>query len=656
VPPATDSSGSVIPARAGDPLNAAKAAVSQLEAKAKLKEGILTQLNPTDLDAADAIYRFDTLLPGNKLKGEGDVSSATALGMPPSAAPTDKTPTPAPNLDGTLRGQNAVVDGHAGKALQFTGDDPVDLPLGNFKRHDPFSVSLWIKTPDVKDRAVIFHRSRAWMDAASRGYELLLEEGKLKWSLIHFWPGDAISIRAKAAVPVNTWTQVVVTHDGSSRAAGLRLYVNGKLAEVEVIKDHLTRDITGGGGDTISLGERYRDRGFKGGQIDDFRVYTRDISRPQPVELASALHSARAEVTKLSDAAQEIMVMGELPKPKPAFLLFRGEYDKRTDPVTAQTPAVLGLLPDSVPKNRLSMAKWLTDPKHPLFARVVVNRLWNSLFGRGLVKTAEDFGSQGEQPLYPQLLDHLAARFMSNEWNMKALVKEIVTSRTYLQRSVADAQIMTDDPENQWLARGARFRLSAEMIRDNALAAAGLIKHQLGGAPVNAYDMTEAFKPAAITAGDGVYRRSLYSHWRRTSPPPGMTTFDAPKRSVCIAQRERTDTPLQALVLMNGIQYVEAARVIGAQMVQRFATQPDEMIRQTYLRALSRQPQEKELSICRQLYQEQLSFYQAHPQEAAALLKHGNHPTDKALPPAQVAAAAILAQALLSHDESIVKR
>jgi hypothetical protein len=366
------------------------------------------------------------------------------------------------------------------------------------------------------------------------------------------------------------------------------------------------------------------------------------------------LHSARAEVTKLSDAAQEIMVMGELPKPKPAFLLFRGEYDKRTDPVTAQTPAVLGLLPDSVPKNRLSMAKWLTDPKHPLFARVVVNRLWNSLFGRGLVKTAEDFGSQGEQPLYPQLLDHLAARFMSNEWNMKALVKEIVTSRTYLQRSVADAQIMTDDPQNQWLARGARFRLSAEMIRDNALAAAGLIKHQVGGAPVNAYDMTEAFKPAAITAGDGVYRRSLYSHWRRTSPPPGMTTFDAPKRSVCIAQRERTDTPLQALVLMNDPQFVEACRVLAESVLTQHTT-TTARLEEIMMRLLARGPTASETDILTRSLADFLDVFQGDAESAKLLLDVGEAPHKPGLDPAETAAWTLVASQILNTDECVTR-
>ena len=548
-----------------------------------------------------------------------------------------------------VKGENKLAEGKSGKGVWFSGDEALATKVGNFQRHEPFSVSLWMKTPDRKERAVVMHRSRAWTDAASRGYELLIEDGKLKWSLIHFWPGDAISVRTKTEIPINEWLEVTVTNDGSSRAAGLRIFVNGKRAEVEIIKDNLTRNITGGGGDTISLGERFRDRGFKGGWIDDLRVYDRDLSLEVPKELTAA----RAEVTKYMDGTKEIMTMKELPEPKPAYVLFRGEYDKRTDPVAAQTPKVLGLLPENAPKSRLTLAQWLTDKKHPLFARVTVNRLWEGMFGRGLVKTTEDFGSQGERPLYPELIDYLAGRLMASGWDLKVLIKEIVSSSVYQQRSVAEAKTMADDPDNQWLARGPRLRLSAEMIRDNALAASGLIKHQLGGPPVNAYEMAEAFKPAK--ASDS-YRRSVYSHWRRTSPPPAMQTFDAPKRSVCISRRERTDTPLQALVLMNGTQYLEAARVLGELAIKSTNGDVQKMIQFMFMRCLSRFPDSREEAICRQLFDEQLGIYQKEAKAAADLLKHGEFKRDNAIPVAQAAAATALAQALMAHDECVVKR
>jgi hypothetical protein len=555
-----------------------------------------------------------------------------------------------------LKGENQLVEGRFGKAVQFTGDDAVDTPLGNFRRHEPFSISLWVKTPDVKERAVILHRSRAWTDAASRGYELLLEEGKLKWSLIHFWPGNAISIRARSPMPVGEWVHVVVTNDGSSRASGLRLYVNGRLAATEVIRDALTKDITGGGGDTISLGERFRDRGFKGGAIDELRIFGRDVSLPHnaaTAPLLKQLQDARAELSDFAESQKEIMVMRELPQPKKAYVLTRGEYDKRAEQVEPVTPAALSPFPQSAPNNRLGLAQWLTAPDHPLMARVTVNRIWQSLFGRGLVKTSEDFGSQGERPLYPELLDYLSMRFIQSGWDVKALIEEITTSRVYRQRSVANGNIMSDDPDNEWLARGPRFRLPAEMIRDNALAAAGLLKLDAGGPPVNPYEMTEAFKP--VTPGDS-YRRSLYTTWRRTSPPPALLAFDAPRRAVCIAKRERTDSPLQALILMNGIQYVEAARVLGEKLHVEADGNPSKMIEQAFLRCLSRKPDAREAAICERLYQEQLNHYHTHPNEAAALLKTGAAPHSAAVPAPQAAAAAILAQALLAHDEAVVKR
>ena len=602
----------------------------------------------------------------------------------------------APDKPAVLKGENKLVPGHDGNAVEFTGDDSIDLPFGNFKREEPFTVSLWLKTPDVKERAVVFHRSRAWTDAASRGYELLIENGRLKWSLIHFWPGNATSISARSALPVNEWVHVVVSSDGSSRASGLTIRINGEKSDVEVVKDNLSREITGGGGDNIALGERFRDRGFKGGMVDEFRVFSR---RPSDLEALAtfdeaaatslailpaeqlnetqratlfdhfltstddvwtqhlaALQSARAALAQFNDGLKEIMVMRELPEPKKAYVLYRGEYTQRREEVFAGIPAVLSPFPENAPKNRLGLAKWLTDPRHPLTARVTVNRVWQSLFGRGLVKTAEDFGSQGSRPLYPEVLDSLALHLIESDWDMKRLVRSIVLSETYRQRSMADEKTMADDPDNEWLARGPRFRLPAEMIRDNALAAAGLLKRTIGGPPVNSYEMAEAFKPAAASEGDNVYRRSIYTNWRRTGPPPAMVAFDAPRRAVCTAKRERTDSPLQALILLNGIQYVEAARVLGESLHRDASGSVDAMIEQGCLRCLSRRPDRRETEILTQLYNEQLEHFRSHPTDADELLKIGQFSHDTKTSSIEAAAATMLAQALLNHDECVMKR
>ncbi len=595
-----------------------------------------------------------------------------------------------------LKGENKLAPGRDGNGVEFTGDDSIDLPFGNFKREEPFTISLWLKTPDMKERAVVFHRSRAWTDAASRGYELLIEGGRLKWSLIHFWPGNAASISARTILPVNEWVHVVVSSDGSSRASGLTLRINGETTDVEVIRDNLTREITGGGGDNIALGERFRDRGFKGGMVDDFRVFSRRLSDLEalatfdaaaatslatlPAERLNetqratlfehfltttddvwaqhltALQSARGALAQFNDGLKEIMVMRELPEPKKAYVLYRGEYAQRRDEVFAGTPAVLSPFPEDAPRNRLGLATWLTDPRHPLTARVTVNRVWQSLFGRGLVKTAEDFGSQGSRPLYPAVLDSLALQLIESDWDMKRLVRSIVLSKTYRQRSMADKKTMADDPDNEWLARGPRFRLPAEMIRDNALATAGLLKRTIGGPPVNPYEMAEAFKPAAASGGDDVYRRSIYTNWRRTGPPPAMVAFDAPRRAVCAAKRERTDSPLQALILLNGIQYVEAARVLGESLHRDASGSVPAMIEQGCLRCLSRRPDQRETEILTQLYDEQLEHFRSHPADAEELLKIGQFPHDTNITPINAAAAAILAQALLNHDECVMKR
>ncbi len=622
---------------------ALKARVFALEKKAAR-----VVLKEPDLSSGElARFSFDELK-GNRLE------DALAKASAENQSAGGKADMAKDRTSATLKGGNQLVPGKRGQAILFTGDDAVDTPVGNFKREDAFSISLWMKTPDIKDRAVVLHRSRAWTDAASRGYELLLEEGKLKWSLIHFWPGNAISIRTMQIMPIQEWVHIVMTYDGSSRASGLKLYVNDKLADVEVLKDGLTRTIQGGGGDFITLGERFRDRGFKGGEVDELRVFNRDVSTS--TNSSQELRDARAALYALQDQQREMMVMQELPKPKKAYILTRGEYDKRTEEVRAVLPAVLPPLPQGAPNNRLGFAKWLTSPSHPLTARVTVNRLWNSFFGRGLVKTTEDFGSQGELPLYPELIDYLAYRFIQSGWDLKVLIHEIMMSRVYRQSSLADPKVMADDPENQWLARGPRFRLSAEMIRDNALAAAGLLNRDIGGPPVLPYEMTEAFKPAGPSRGDTVYRRSLYTTWRRTSPPPAMVAFDAPRRAVCISKRERTDSPLQALILLNGTQYVEAARVLGEKLHQEAQGNLGKMIEIGFLKCLSRMPDEREKLICAQLYQEQLQHFQQSTEDAKALLKQGQHSVNTGIPLAEAAAATLLAQALLNHDACVVKR
>jgi len=597
----------------------------------------------------------------------------------------------------TSPGENHLGPGHDGQAVLLTGDHPVQTPVGNFRRSEPFTIAAWIRVPEAFSRAVVWHRSQAWTDAGSRGYELLVEDGRLKWSLIHFWPGDAVSVRTVEPVALERFVHVAVTSDGSGRAAGLRIFVDGRPAALETVRDGLSREITGGGGDHVRIGERMRDQGFKGGLVDDFRVFARRLSaleirelvdpgtitalvahaRGSPAERAAAaalvgdylaaaidepaaaarqaLQVARRARDDLRERPPEIMVMREMAVPKTAYVLQRGDYDKRREAVAPDTPAALPPFPADAPRNRLGLARWLTAPDHPLLARVTVNRVWQGLFGLGLVKSPEDLGSQSVRPEHRAALDWLARDFVGGGWDLKRLVKTIMTSRTYRQRSSAPAGVEADDPANVWLARGPRHRLSGEMIRDGILAAAGLLVEQVGGPGVNPYDLPESFKPAAAGSGDALYRRSLYTFWRRTGPAPVLESFDVPKRVVCVARRDVTNTPLHALVLLNGPQFVEAARVLAERLLAA-GTAPEAALGAAFERLTCRPPDAAEATILRDMLAAQRAWYVAHPEEAGKLVAVGSMKPAADLPVVEVAALAAVVNALMSHDGCVVKR
>ena len=593
-------------------------------------------------------------------------------------------------------GPNKSVDGPVGRAIQLSGDDGIGLKVGNFTRNQSFSVSFWMNTPDLKERAVVFHRSRAWTDAASRGYQLLLEQGRLSASLIHFWPGNAIRVRTKAPVAIDEWVYVTMTYDGSSRADGLSLFINGKPEPVDIVRDNLYKNITGGGGDNIRIGERFRDRGFTGGKVDEFRVYDRrlteievaqvydgmalqtaletktdDLSPQQRQQLREfylntinndyqaslkQLQQVREQRSKTVDGIQEIMVMRELASPRNTYRLKRGAYDAPAEEVRANTPAFLPTFPEDQPRNRLGLARWLTSPDHPLMARVTVNRFWQQCFGQGLVQTPEDFGSQGTPPTHPALLDWMAKDFVENGWDVKRLIKMIVMSSTYRQDSTSDEIKQRRDPENLLLARGPRYRQSAEMIRDNALAVSGLLVDKVGGAPVRPYEVAVSFKPLKPDSGEGLYRRSLYTFWKRTAPAPVMMALDASKRDVCVVKRERTSSPLQAFVLLNDPQFVEASRVLAQQLLLEHGDNTEAWIAQAFRRMTSRRPSPTEVEILLGLWTTQLRHFEQHPDKAASFLKTGEAPVEDKIPAARIAAAASVISTLFSFDECVMKR
>lgn len=367
-----------------------------------------------------------------------------------------------------------------------------------------------------------------------------------------------------------------------------------------------------------------------------------------------------------TDAAIAItMIMQDLPTPRDTFVLKRGEYTMPGDKVEPNVPAVFPKLPEGAQKNRLGLAQWLVDPSHPLTARVTVNRYWQQYFGVGIVKTAEDFGLQGQWPSHPELIDWLAVQFVESGWDIKALQKLIVMSSTYRQSSKVAPELLQVDPNNELLARGSRFRLDAEVVRDSALAMSGLLYEQFGGKSVKPYQPDGIWESVSFVgsttqnykrdAGEALYRRSLYTFWKRTAPPPSLMAFDAPSRETCVARRSRTNTPLQALVLMNDEQYVEASRHLAAKMLTDGGSLPQDQLTTGFRVCTSRTPSEHELAVLLQVHAEQLAHYQQHPAEADKLLVIGESPKADGLNPPEHAAMTMMANLLLNLDEVITK-
>ena len=373
-----------------------------------------------------------------------------------------------------------------------------------------------------------------------------------------------------------------------------------------------------------------------------------------------------AEKETLESQIPTSMVMAEMAEPRETYVLKRGDYRNKTEKVSAGVPAVLPPMPQNAPPNRLGLAKWLTDPSHPLTARVTVNRYWQMYFGTGIVRTSEDFGSQGEAPSHPELLNWLAAEFIRTHWDVKAMQRLIVTSATYRQSSQVAPELLEKDPPNRMLARGPRFRLPAEMVRDNALALSGLLKLDIGGPSVYPYQPEGLWKEISFGrefsgqeyspgSGKDLYRRSMYTVWKRSVPQPSLTTFDAPDREKCISRRARTNTPLQALVLMNDPTYVEAARALAQRMMKEGGTDPPERIRFGFRLATARKPAPAELDVLVSAAREQLKRYRADPSSASALLKIGESRYDGKLDPTEMAAMTTVASMILNLDETITK-
>lgn len=593
-----------------------------------------------------------------------------------------------------LRAKLDLVPGPRGNtAMLMNGDDEIAIArMGDFREFDDFSFAVWLEPREHRDRAVIVCSSRGGNDDG-RGYELIMENEVPSFALMHFNPGNEIRVRAKRPLPLNKWTHIAATYDGSSHASGLKIYINGELEPVEVVHDHLIKDIARRPewGDIdldqirFTLGGREHDSPLKNCGVDDYWVFGRDICQGEVKALMGKVgtpedwyewwlrvynepwRKADADLLKLrtqrSDILNpvlEMMVMQDMPQHRPCFVHVRGSAKQKGDAVQPDTPAAVLPFPKDLSRDRLGFSKWLTNPSHPLTSRVVVNRIWQLFFGRGLVGTPQDFGTRGEMPSHPDLLDWLASDFMEHHWDVKRLCRMIALSETFGQSSTpADPKTASTDPENKWLARGPVVRLGAEEIRDQALACEGLLSIKIGGPSVRPYMPPGLYHDSGLQQrydqdkGEGLYRRSVYSFWRRTLPPPELAAFDAPSREVCQLKREKTNSPIQALVLLNSEQFVEAQRVIAEKLIHEIPSDESARCAAAFRLFTSRTPTANEVAIMLKILGREREHFQKNPKEATDLRANGDHPPDGNLDPVETAATAMLVRTLMSHAESI---
>ncbi|MCW5981386.1 MAG: DUF1553 domain-containing protein [Bryobacteraceae bacterium] len=600
-------------------------------------------------------------------------------------------------------GRVPVAPGRIGMAGVFDGNAELDAgDVLGYDIQDRFTLSAWVRSDSAPHGSVL---SKMADKPDGKGYGLYLNHGKVHVHLTSNYVNDAIRVETEEVVPAGSWHHLTVTYTGSRMAEGVAVYIDGRAAPVKVLMDTLYRPFRNAGGEFKhpfrvggGAGPERRFRGW----IDDVRVYGRilqpeeisaialgdplnavarkpaeqrsDIERlklrwyflehaaaPEYREAWKQLVELTREKEKLERTFPTVMVMAERPVPNETHLLVRGAYDKPGEKVEPGLPAVLPPLPAGAPNNRLGFAMWLVDPSNPLTARVAVNRFWQAYFGVGLVKTTEDFGAQGEWPSHPELLDWLATEFVRTGWDVKALQKLIVTSATYRQSSRVTPELLRRDPENRLLARGPRQRLPAEMVRDQALYSAGLLAEKLGGPSVKPYQPDGLWKEIAMQDMDYVqskapdlYRRSLYTFWKRTIAPPLMVNFDAANHESCVVRETRTNTPLQALNLMNDVTFLEAARFVGQRMVTEGGQDRDARLRYGFRLVTGRPPAAAEAETLRNALNFHLDYF-SNEAAAKTYLEQGDSPSDPSLHPRELASYAAVASLILNLDETITK-
>jgi hypothetical protein len=584
------------------------------------------------------------------------------------------------------------------KAYSIKPGPSIDIgEAGDFEKDQGFAVSAWVKLTKRNQAGAIVAR----MDNGNnyRGWDLWTEADKVGMHIINKWPDDALKVTSKMQLQPNQWYHVAATYDGSGKASGVKVYINGAVQPVDVFTDKLQSTIRTNV--PFKIGQRSAAERLTGAVLQDVRIYSRTLPPTEVDQLAKATRvaallakeaakrtdpeklelldfwlnrhdepyqSLHEQLSKLQQEEATLKsrgtiahVMQERDAEATAYILFRGEYDKRRAQVKAATPKIMPAMSADMPRNRLGFANWLLRPENPLTARVTVNRFWQEVFGTGIVRTTGDFGVSGELPSHPELLDWLAIEFRENGWDMKKFFKLLVNSATYRQAALVTKDNLAKDPQNMLLSRGPRYRLEAEMLRDYALASSGLLVRKIGGPSVKPYQPEGVWEAVAMIGsntrdykrdtGVNLYRRSMYTFWKRGAPPASMDILNAPSREFCTVRRERTNTPLQALVTLNDPQFVESARHLAQHALKDGGATDAARFDAMGVRLLARPFSAEEQKVVSESLNELLNYYKTNPKEAQKLIQVGESRPDATLDASTLAAWTMLANQLLNLDE-----
>jgi hypothetical protein len=615
-------------------------------------------------------------------------------------------------------GEPKPIDSPTGKGVAFDGSLYFDAGLHADFRYkstskdyqERFTIAGWIYPENEQAGSIVTKVSDNPAEIENNvpraeGYGMYFLNGKIHFNMVFRWGEDTLRVETEDKLPLKQWSHVAVVFDGTKALDDrIEIFVDGKAQKLKFNQRSFYL-LFGGSLNTLKIGAgggpQFR---FRGG-LDEIRLYARALDAQEIAMLSNLaslerlasispkqrsplqalilenafvaqsapddLKQERQNLIELQDHRMKyedtiptLMVMAETLQPRPTYVLKRGAYDAPGDAVGRGVPEALPAISGDLPNNRLGFARWLMSSGHPLAARVAVNRFWQMLFGVGLVKTSEDFGLQGALPSHPELLDWLAVEFTQKAWDVKSILKTIVMSATYRQSSKNTADLRAADPDNQWLARAPRFRMSAEMIRDQALSVSGLLVEKIGGPSVKPYQPDGLYKDMVFSAltkyaqakGDGLWRRSLYTFWKRTVLSPTMQVFDASAREFCTVRDTRTNTPLQSLNLMNDVTYVEAARLLGQRMILEGGDTAESRLIWGFRLATSRKPAENEVALLLRDLNRQRGYYADHKKEASQLLTVGEKRNDSKIEDVDAAAYTAVASMILNLDETITRQ